>query len=245
MSARGSISTIVSLIGTSRQVRTANPSSAAISVMSSCSACTSCRKANPTAERPTGGRSEPISARNTRSGMWVSTPLACEHPWWRFSRAARAVSRTSRPGVPRRVATKATPSWPEWTAGVWAEPRWFVCRTLLIRGVLPSRRSSVGTSLALIITVSTLPGVFDSSARLLPNRILTLGFRFRLLGFSAGEPCAVFPGALAAKDEDHRDRDGEHQQRDPYVEAQAEDVFGRIDAEHFDPRTPGGVEGDV
>src|SRR5699024_3244299 len=110
----------------------------------------------------------------------------------------------------------------------------------------PSLSSIIGGDVAgPHLTVSTLPGVFDSSARLLPNRILTLGFRFRFLGFSAGEPCAVFPGALAAKDEDHRDRDGEHQQRDPYVEAQAEDVFGRIDAEHFDPRTPGGVEGDV
>src|SRR5690625_1992218 len=95
----------------------------------------------------------------------------------------------------------------------------------------PSLSSIIGGDVAgPLLTVSALPGGFDSSPRLLPNRILTLGLHVRFLGFSTREPHAIFPGALAAQDEDHRDQDGEHEQRYPRVQARAEDVFCRIDA---------------
>ena len=113
--------TMSSFDGTSRQPRTANPSSRAID--STCSwdcranAASRGRKHRPTPYAPACGRSKSTTSRRKRSGTWTRMPAPspelvsapCAPRWSRLQRAPKAVSTMLRDLRPLMSTTNDTP----------------------------------------------------------------------------------------------------------------------------------------
>src|SRR5665648_329532 len=196
------------------------------------------------------------------SGTWVRipapSPLSASAPtaprWSRFARAVSAASTMSRPGVPRSVATKATPQASCSAAGSYRPSA----------GLL-----SCGWDTGTVLTAPGVPGVIwgcgTPSARggddtghegptptpdTLTSRrgvVLVLGVVLggREIG-GQGELRAGFTAWMTSPYQHegyqrrHADQDGR-----PDVEPQAGDPLSGVDAQHLDPEPTGRVGDDV
>src|SRR5665647_628595 len=196
------------------------------------------------------------------SGTWVRipapSPLSASAPtaprWLRFASAVSAASTMSRPGVPRSVATKATPQASCSAAGSYRPSagllscEWDTGTVLTAPGV-PGVIWGCGTPSARGGDDTGHEGPTPTPDTLTSRRgvVLVLGVvpGGREIG-GRGELRAGFTAWMTSPYQHkgyqrrHADQDGR-----PDVESQAGDPLGGVDAEHLDPEPTGRVGDDV